>query len=48
MGGTPLNNEVWYLDKAVKVFDRAEPLTRAMYSNFTYRLEWKQVADVSS
>lgn len=31
MGGTPLNNEVWYIDHVQMKTDRPAPLTRAMY-----------------
>lgn len=40
MGGSPLNNEVWVLRSAVK-YKRRQPLTRAMYSDYTYKLEWE-------
>lgn len=46
MGGTPLNNEVWVLDSVEKI-SRREPLTRAMYSNYTYALSWQQLPNVS-
>jgi hypothetical protein len=48
MGGTPLNNEVWRLDRAVKVSPiprDMERLTRAMYANFTYKLSWSQITE---
>lgn len=41
-GGSPLNNEVWYLKNVTKV-DRIEPLTRSLYSNYTYNLQWVQL-----
>eukprot|EP00600_Ochromonadales_sp_CCMP1393_P001413 CAMPEP_0174981164 /NCGR_PEP_ID=MMETSP0004_2-20121128/15742_1 /TAXON_ID=420556 /ORGANISM="Ochromonas sp., Strain CCMP1393" /LENGTH=102 /DNA_ID=CAMNT_0016232887 /DNA_START=446 /DNA_END=751 /DNA_ORIENTATION=+ len=39
MGGTPLNNEVWQLINVTQVA-RETPLTRSMYSNYTYVLDW--------
>jgi len=44
MGGSPLNNEVWMLVNVTKV-SREMPLTRSMYSNYTYQLDWIQQPD---
>lgn len=42
MGGTPLNNEVWKLIKFTRV-SRHEPLTRAMFSNYTFSHSWQRM-----
>lgn len=42
MGGTPLNNEVWYLESITRV-NRTKPLTRAMFNNYTYIVNWQQM-----
>mmetsp|Transcript_19908 Transcript_19908/g.33321 ORF Transcript_19908/g.33321 Transcript_19908/m.33321 type:complete len:546 (+) Transcript_19908:176-1813(+) len=44
MGGTPLNNEVWQLINVTQVA-RETPLTRSMYSNYTYVLDWVRLPD---
>lgn len=44
MGGTPLNNEVWMLNNVTKV-SRVAPLTRSLYSNYTYSLNWTRLPD---
>lgn len=41
-GGSPLNNEVWYLD-SIEQKHRLDPLTRSMFTNYTYHLVWKQM-----
>eukprot|EP01038_Epipyxis_sp_PR26KG_P013274 gene13274-17787_t len=43
MGGTPLNNEVWYLDSVVYDDTRITPLTRSLYNNYTYKLTWHKI-----
>jgi len=40
MGGTPLNNEIWSLEKVTKVMRTNPPLTRYMYNNYTYETKW--------
>ena len=45
-GGSPLNNEVWRLDNITKV-DRIEPLTRATFEDYTYKLDWTYLGEVS-
>eukprot|EP01034_Spumella_vulgaris_P024096 gene24096-30399_t len=45
MGGTPLNNEVWRLDSVTLVSPRTPPLTRSLYSNETYSLQWTRYPD---
>jgi hypothetical protein len=47
MGGTPLNNEVWMLANVTKI-SRDAPLTRSLYNNYTYQLDWIQFPNVSS
>ena len=44
MGGTPLNNDVWYLDiGSIQKIPRNEaPLTRAFYLNYTYNMSWSE------
>lgn len=40
-GGSPLNNDLWYL-KSIRRENRVEPLTRSMYVNYTFILDWGQ------
>jgi len=47
MGGTPLNNEVWYLNTTKKIIRPRIPLTRSLYNNHTWELTWVQAPDVS-
>jgi len=47
MGGTPLNNEVWYLNATKKIIRPRIPLTRSLYNNHTWKLTWVQAPDVS-
>lgn len=42
MGGTPLNNEVWKLTKFTRT-PRREPLTRAMYYDYTFSHTWQRM-----
>jgi hypothetical protein len=46
MGGSPLNNDVWYTDiSSIRRVPRTTaPLTRAFYLNYTYSLSWQQAA----
>lgn len=43
-GGSPLNNEVWYL-KSINQVPRRQPLTRSMYNNYTYVFDWAKASD---
>jgi len=47
MGGTPLNNEVWYLNHTKKIVRPLIPLTRSLYNNWTWSLTWVRAPDVS-
>ena len=40
LGGTPLNNDIWSLEKVTKVMRTNPPLTRYMYNNYTYETKW--------
>lgn len=44
LGGTPLNNDVWSAPlSSIRRVARAEaPLTRAMYLDYSYALDWVQ------
>jgi hypothetical protein len=44
MGGTPLNNDVWYVDISSinKTARTSVPLTRAFYTNYTYTMTWTE------
>lgn len=44
MGGTPLNSEVWVLNSVTRVA-RDAPLTRSLYNNYTFALNWTQLPD---
>lgn len=46
-GGSPLNNEVWYMDSITYVPQRRIPLTRSMYSNSTYQFTWQKITAAS-
>ncbi len=39
MGGSPLNNDVWVMG-AITQYNRRAPMTRAMYSPYTYTVDW--------
>lgn len=43
MGGTPLNNDVWYGENIQRINKASTPLTRYMYLDYTYKFEWKQL-----
>mmetsp|Transcript_4651 Transcript_4651/g.8750 ORF Transcript_4651/g.8750 Transcript_4651/m.8750 type:complete len:421 (-) Transcript_4651:484-1746(-) len=45
MGGTPLNREVWYIKSVKLKTDRPAPLTRAMFMDYTYEVEWGQLEE---
>ncbi len=42
MGGSPLNNEVWYLQTVTYVPQRVKPLTRFQFLNDSWSLSWMQ------
>ncbi len=43
-GGSPLNSEVWRLNRVTKV-PRREPNTRSFYNDMTYDMEWESLGD---
>lgn len=45
MGGTPLNNEVWKLEAVRRVQRVHSPLTRSLYNNYTFELDWTRMPD---
>lgn len=45
MGGTPLNSEVWMLDNVTRVMRAHNPLTRSLFNNYTFELDWVQMPD---
>lgn len=47
MGGSPLNNEVWVLVNATNVTRSEAPLTRSLYSMYTYKLDWILLGNAS-
>lgn len=46
MGGSPLNNDVWYVDiSSIQKVPRQAPLTRAFYLDYTYNMSWVEAAN---
>eukprot|EP01041_Mallomonas_annulata_P005559 gene5560-11189_t len=45
MGGSPLNNDIWRMKNISRVDRTREPLTRAMFTNYTYHIEWERLPE---
>ena len=40
-GGTPLNNELWYIESIARNYNRLPLLTRVRVAAYTYSVEWR-------
>lgn len=46
VGGTPITNDVWFMSDITYFDYRRPPLTRAMYLDYRYEVQWTKAGEV--